>query len=271
MRRHVPRGPDAALYRVLLVLVVALGHAATAYAQLATPSELQPSAAREETAPVAPPLGSPPISATHPPEPAVAMYQAPAAPAATVPVALHADRPGRLVDLYAPGSRPDRDVPVVRCRTPCVAHVPPASYRVYIHAEADTLAGSRTVNLAGPSYVTVTPDEPTERWLGLGLGIGGVVAIPTGLVLILVDALNDVACIGDEPCRDTTHLAVPGVLLLLAGLVATPVGWILFGQSFKPDVTVQPARVVQPTGALPLRVGIDAHQNRAGLRLGVTF
>jgi hypothetical protein len=212
-------------------------------------------------------LGSPRFAGAQPPPPP-AVWTPP-----VLPVALHTSEPGMIVELYAPDQKPEREVPLVRCQTPCLAQIAPGSYRVYVHASGDNLRGSRVINIEEPSHVTVTPSTEGDRGLGLGLGIGGIAAIGVGVVLLFVELIDSIGCI-DSDCSDHANFAIPGLVLVVGGLVATPIGWVMFGKSFRPAVDVAPARDLRSARqepSLPIRIRPVGPRRSLGLTVGVTF
>jgi len=141
------------------------------------------------------------------------------------------------VELYNPYARPGVDPPIMRCTAPCRAHVPVGRYKLYVAEGPENLSGSRAVDVSGPSTVVVDPDKPSQRTIGLVLGIGGVVAMISGAVLVLSGS-----CWDDGYCNHSDDgRSGAGAFLLLSGVVATPIGWVMFGKSFKPEVTTTPA------------------------------
>jgi hypothetical protein len=173
-------------------------------------------------------------------------------PPGPLPVTLHASHYALAVELFHPRADVDVDPPIARCVTPCIAHLAPGRYRVRALETEDTLGGSRIVEITGPSDVEVDPHDPSQRTVGLALGIGGPIAIMGGALLVLSGI-----CI--EECRaDRSGVVLPGLLLMLSGVVATPIGWIMFGKSFHPGVQVTP---LYPMGAEPTAL---AGPRRAG-------
>jgi hypothetical protein len=146
-----------------------------------------------------------------------------------------------LVELYNPSARPLVDPPIARCQVPCRAHLPVGRYKMFVHETEGTLSGARIVDISGPSNVLVSPDARGQRTAGLGLGIGGTVAMIVGAVLVLSDLCVD-GCSRYDDSSDSR--AGIGTALLLGGLVATPVGWVMFGKSFRPEVSQMPTAQV---------------------------
>ncbi|HVU04213.1 MAG TPA: hypothetical protein VHE30_20790 [Polyangiaceae bacterium] len=151
------------------------------------------------------------------------------------------------VEIYGPSANVSQDRPIARCTTPCFARLPTGRYKLHVAKTEDTLAGSRVFDLDGTSRVEVSPDEPWQRTTGLVLGIGGPVAIVTGIVLLVTEATSrSVHSCADDTCSwheeaPSDSVVAAGALLIVGGLAATPIGWVMFGKSFKPEVRVTPA------------------------------
>jgi hypothetical protein len=152
---------------------------------------------------------------------------------AEVVVTLRAEDQPLFVELYHPRAKVGMDPPIARCRTPCFARLSPGRYRLFVHETEDTLSGGRIVDLDQSTAIAVSPDHDSQRSTGLALGIAGPVITIVGAVLILSSL-----CI--EQCNNQNNYAGAGIVLLLGGLAITPVGWVMFGKSFKPDLTLTP-------------------------------
>jgi len=98
------------------------------------------------------------------------------------------------------------------------------------------VAGARVFETRGPAVVTVDPDTTEHRDLGLVMGIAGPIVTLVGVGLAL-------SC-GPECNRSTAERSRvgTGAFLVLGGLTITPVGWVMFGTSFKPEVEVRENR-----------------------------
>lgn len=165
--------------------------------------------------------------------PATALAQA--APPGAVPIAIYPETPVRL-ELQMPDTRQ----PVALCQGACTAYLPPGKYRLAVHPGLDTRAGSRVVNIPGPSSLFVTPRTEGMRTSGLALGVTGSALVLFGFVTILTTL--------DHPQPDDddrNQVLVPMALVgLVVGLVLTPIGWVRFGKSLRPAVEVEPLGTV---------------------------
>jgi hypothetical protein len=138
-----------------------------------------------------------------------------------------------LVELYHPRAKPQVDAPIARCNVPCRATIPAGRYKLYVHEGDGTVSGSRQIDLTQPATVTVGPKSSGQRAGGLILGIAGSVMLISGIALAATYSCYESsrACDTDDG-RESAALA-----LLLGGLVATPVGWVMFANSSSPRVT----------------------------------
>jgi hypothetical protein len=167
-----------------------------------------------------------------------------AAPPAEIVVTLSAEDKPLFVELYHPRAKVGTDPPIARCRTPCFARLSPGRYRLFVHETEDTLSGGRIVDLDQSTAIVVSPDHDSQRSTGLALGIAGPVVTIVGAVLILSSLCwgesDTTSTTGTQTCADHSNNVGPGIVLMLGGLAITPVGWVMFGKSFKPDLTLTP-------------------------------
>ncbi|HVW27565.1 MAG TPA: hypothetical protein VHC69_19505 [Polyangiaceae bacterium] len=215
-----------------------------------------------ETEPPSPQGPPPPISATQGAE----SPAAPGAYGAAVPVWLTGeDGESADVEIYPDWATPGSVPPIARCRLPCGFQMPRGRYRLAVAETPNTLAGSRPVVIDGASRLVVTPRDRGTRTLGLVLGIGGIVAVVAGIGLMADGFHSYYTCDLDGPCTRTTSFsgeAGAGLALFLAGAALTPIGWVLFGKSFRPAVDVEHPGV----GSAPrARVGVVPLRSGAGL------
>ena len=216
--------------------------AAASVGLLSAPAAAQPPvyAPAPHSAPqAAAPTAGYPSPEGHPPE----------SPRRTVPVELASEQPGASIELYVPSDRIGEDPPLVVCDQPCVAHVAPGRYKVYITETDETLGGSRIINLGYPSRLVIDPDTHEHRSVGLGLGIAGPILVVVGIAAIFSTYdCYDCPDRGRDSGEDTT-IAL-GLLSMLGGFAATPIGWVMFGTSFKPEYEHDPL-YARPRAAKP--------------------
>jgi len=165
-----------------------------------------------------------------------------------VPVTITGAEGSLRVELYAPSATVKRDPAIARCETPCIAHLERGQYRLLVYATDDTVEGSRMITIDDSRDLIVHPRSSGSGETGLALGILGPVAIIGGGVLALS---NMNLCVDSCEPRDTSPgLALLGVGLMLGGLVATPIGWVLYGQSRHPGVEMAPLVLAPPVARL---------------------
>ncbi|HEX4338420.1 MAG TPA: hypothetical protein VH062_21085 [Polyangiaceae bacterium] len=177
-----------------------------------------------------------------------------------------------LASVYPEWAKPGTVAPLFTCQLPCSLRMERGRYRIEVAETESTLRGNRPVTIEGPSRLVITPRDRSTRSVGLGLGIGGVVAIVAGTVMIIVDITNNlrVSCDGDFCDRQssTGGLATAGLLLALGGAVVTPIGWVMFGKSFRPAIDVENGvQAAAPRGVL----GVVGMPGGAGLGAKLTF
>jgi hypothetical protein len=172
-----------------------------------------------------------------------------------------------LVSIYPDWTSEGAVAPLASCHLPCGFQMQPGRYRIQVAETETTLRGSRPVIIEGPSRLTITPRERAKRTAGLVLGIGGIVAVVAGIGL-MIDGTHQQRCNGDF-CRELEFDAEAGagLAVFLAGAAITPIGWVLFGKSFRPAVDVEHGA---PTAYAPYgRLGLVGVPGGAGL--GGTF
>jgi hypothetical protein len=169
----------------------------------------------------------------------------------TVPITIRATTTPLLVDLYPGEARVGEGPPIARCEAPCQAHLPRGRYRLYVHETASTESGSRVITIADASTLEVDPRSSSQRGQGLALGIGGILMVAGGIVLLL--ASGPLYCV--DTCKPTPvrhpDYAIDGLMLLIAGSAVSPIGWVVFGKSFRPAVDVLPSGTTQGRAVLP--------------------
>lgn len=151
-----------------------------------------------------------------------------------VPIELRGSEPGLRLEIQDPRNRS----PLALCTGACQATIVPGRYRLYVNATPGTRAGGREVQISEPSRLLVTPRTEARRTTGLTLGIAGPVLTVLGSLLFLVNINNSFRDDGSSRA-DGGQLAA-GLGMMLGGIVITPIGWVMFGTSFKPKVEVTP-------------------------------
>ena len=198
--------------------------------------------------PPAPPGATLPLTGTEPPPPLPApvptsppalppqSYAPPLPVYQGVPVDLGSDVAGLGFEIYVDKSRPGKDKPFLMCQGPCRVTLPPGHYHFRVTETEETLAGSRKLEITDASSIRFEPDTKAKRTTGLILGLGGPVLMIAGFATIMGSSCQE--CTGSDRRNDGGTAA--GVVMLLGGLALTPVGWVMYGTSFKPEYDVKP-------------------------------
>lgn len=133
------------------------------------------------------------------------------------------------ISVYAPDATPAKDRPLYVCaHPPCSLALAPGRYQLYAGGSRKTVAGSREVTLSTPTTFVVDPDTKLHRAAGALIGAGGAISLFVGAAFLVSALCWD--------CSGAGTRAQAGFALMLGGLVATPVGWVMFGTSFRPKV-----------------------------------
>jgi hypothetical protein len=248
----------------VLVAFVAMARMAVAQPQLPAPVDV-PALPDHLTQPpphAQPPPPAPPAPPAQPQGPhAMPPWSLPWgtwAPVAPVAVDLVSSTPGIGFKVFFEKSKPARDAPLATCPGNCRVFLHPGTYRFLVTETDRTLSGSRVIDVTGPMAIDFDPDTTTQRSSGLVMGIAGPIAMLVGFGLLIGDDLHDEY---DERDEDETRRTVGG-LLLIGGLAATPIGWVMFGRSFKPEYEI---RKVTPPPAPSWSVGPGVTGSGLGL------
>jgi hypothetical protein len=147
-----------------------------------------------------------------------------AEPARTVTVSVRVE-PGLVAQLWpAVDADPGADG-LYSCDATCTFHVPGGRYRVAV-ARDGKLLSTKKLEVSWPLSLHVEEPNPSGKWGGLALGIAGLALIDVGFTIVILTNLAD----GPETDREQTTRTI-GWTIVGAGLIATPVGWTLFGQN----------------------------------------
>ncbi len=183
------------------------------------PAPRPPKTPPARTPPKTPPARTPPKT-TPPRHPRISWTEP---PDGTVTLRLHSDQPEVRYQLFAPGG----PAPVASCTGSCTVYVKPGRYRLHASRTSSTREGSIVVHVQSDSRVLVSPRGYASRWIGLGTAVAGMGMVVGGLAAAV--AGNDTV----------TRI---GAATFLAGAAMTPVGWVIFGRSYRPSVRLLPER-----------------------------
>ena len=114
--------------------------------------------------------------------------------------------------------------PVARCTAYCDFWAPPGKYTLFAHDRSTGERKNLSLRIKRSSRFEFEAGDDGARSTGLALGIAGSVSLLVGLVLILPAMMSS----SSDSERDG---ATVGLGLLLAGAVATPIGWAMYSQN----------------------------------------
>jgi hypothetical protein len=204
-----------------------------------------------------PPTAPPPPRPNHPVlPPNWAMLEA-----GLVPLVLTTSTPGAGFELYRKEDDPEHETPIATCKRSCRLWVYPGTYRIQVTKTASTVSGNRVIEVPGPMAIDFRPDTSAKRSVGLLMGIAGPVMVLAGLSIGLSSYDHE----EDGGASVDSNVAVA---MVLGGLVATPVGWVLFGTAYKPEyATVPILDASPPPDAKPPQWSIAPSVTGSGLGL----
>jgi hypothetical protein len=149
------------------------------------------------------------------------------APPGTVPVAFSSDVSPTRFSL----ERVEDHRAIGRCTTACITALYPGRYLLRVTPSAKNASGKKALLVDRPMQVRISPDAPWQRPLGLAMGIIGILPMLIGGAVILRAA----SCEKDD-CGSSSSAAPVGGMLFAGGATLTVGGWVMFGQSFKPEI-----------------------------------
>ena len=117
---------------------------------------------------------------------------------------------------------------VARCTEYCDFWAWPGRYTLYSVDHISKQRKQLSLRVKHSARYSFQAGDDDARTTGLALGIGGSVAIATGFALTLPAVLS-------QMCEDTNctsqaerDAATAGLVVLLAGAITTPMGWIMY-------------------------------------------
>ena len=160
---------------------------------------------------------------------------APARLTAPVPIELAGSRPETRIEIQ---DSVDHH-PLAFCLDACEATIFPGRYRLFVAGTESTREGSRDIDLRLPSRILVTPKSRATHTAGLVMGITGPILAVVGAVVLLAN-LNSLDGSQGNSNFGTTEGRLTGFALMLGGITLTPIGWVMFGTTSRPSVSVTP-------------------------------
>jgi hypothetical protein len=155
-----------------------------------------------------------------------------------------------------PNSAARGSPPVARCTEYCDFWTPPGKYTV--HAR-DPISGERkelSLRVKQSSRFELDPGDDEARATGFAVAMGGSAAVLAGLVLVmpvLVSRWCDEDCVTSKNQRDTAGV---GLGLILAGMITSPIGWIIYGNNRARLVRIDERSRLATEAQKQVRVGV---------------
>jgi hypothetical protein len=183
-----------------------------------------------------------------------------------VDVVLVPARPGLSLRIRPVGSPADEE----RCEgAGCVARVRPGPYEISV-VDRGAQAGSRELDLDRAERLTITPPDESARRTGLILGVTGSVLLGAGVVMSVIAYSSSISeCQGDGCADPPPWLGPLGIGVGIAGGIARPIGWVLYGNNLGPRVErtpVDPGTLGELVATTRLRARVERKLD--GLELG---
>jgi hypothetical protein len=123
---------------------------------------------------------------------------------------------------------------LLRCQGRCEFFAPRGRYRVHARDSSTGKEYELGLRVKHSSAFRLRQGDSSARTAGLVLGIAGSASVLTGMILVLPSLMSGL-CHDSEGDGCLTEgertMGKVGVGLLLAGAIATPIGWIMFGQN----------------------------------------
>lgn len=149
--------------------------------------------------------------------------------------------------------RGSSEEPLLSCQQRCEFMAPPGRYRLKLRDPSTGFEHEQGLRIKASSRYQLQQGDAGARTAGLVFGIAGPASIVVGMVLVL-PALLSAGCHGCSD-DDGSSTATAGAIMILGGLVATPIGWVVYAQNRTRLQLVSDSQ----EGALPverLRVGL---------------
>lgn len=144
-------------------------------------------------------------------------------PSGSVPLTLHADRPGVVHKITSASGA----IAPFTCVGDCTVWLPRGRYRVDV--DGDLPRAHRVLDVLGASRIDTEAGSSSERTTGLVLGITGSAAAGVGLALLLLTGMEGALSEGSKqgaPERQRDGWIALGVFG--GGALLSTVGWLTF-------------------------------------------
>jgi hypothetical protein len=147
------------------------------------------------------------------------------------------DEPDMTFEVVPRGQRTEGQ----RCGNPCEVRALPGRYQLRVFRGTQPLGG-RSLRIDGPAEVRVAPPNVARQHTGFALGVTGSALAVIGIGTVAYGLINTSACASyDDRCHsDQYPTLAAGGLTFIAGAVLAPIGWVIYGLSKGPKLTITP-------------------------------
>jgi hypothetical protein len=148
------------------------------------------------------------------------------------------------------------------CAGSCSLPLGPGRYMIRVTEESGK-ASQEAVTIIESQRLALQPPNRDAKYGGLALGIFGTTFASVGGVLTL-------ACLAHHSCPDSNdrypYLFPAVVSMAIAGAIAAPIGWVIFGRNRK--LRIEPGPYVRPPDNVPAstpQLSVGLVQVRGGM------
>lgn len=127
---------------------------------------------------------------------------------------------------------------IARCDNRCVVHVPRGTLEVHLYDRDGALDGTQSFDIDAASHVVIEPSSTGLAGVGLLAGFAGSAAFLVGSLPCVFSSMAEPA--------DGAKGGQVGCSAMFIGMIAAPMGFVLYGRTRSPSVDVsplQPSRV----------------------------
>jgi len=120
---------------------------------------------------------------------------------------------------------------VAHCKQYCDFWAWPGRYTLYARDNTTQERKELSLRVNQSARYLFEPGDDNARKTGLALGVGGSIAIMAGFLMMTPAVLSQMCEDTNCTSSDERDAATAGLVVLLAGAIATPVGWIMFAHN----------------------------------------
>ena len=163
--------------------------------------------------------------------------------------------PSTELEVVVEGA-PAGSAAVTRCTEYCDFWAWPGRYTLYSVDHISKQRKQLSLRVKHSARYSFQAGDDDARTTGLALGIGGSVALVTGFALMVPAILS-------QTCEDTNctspaerDAATAGLVLLVAGAITTPMGWVMYGGNRTRLKQIDEGRAASTETRNQVRVGV---------------